>query len=151
MDRVEREIYELVREGRRLFQPQKDTWCVWTCVMGTWWSLQARELLPNQSSYWQCVLFSPLCLAVSMDSTVGQAWWSAGLIWVLAESRRVHSGCKMLRLLHLSVAVGDLGDFCPPFFIFFTRQLGHKLFICYSSLVPTSWFCVSSVFMIIES
>lgn len=51
----------------------------------------------------------------------------------------------------LFVAVGDLGDFCPPFFVFFTRQLGHELFICFSSLTPTSWFCVSSVFMIIES
>lgn len=25
----------------------------------------------------------------------------------------------------LFVAVGDLGDFCPQFFVFFTRQLGH--------------------------
>lgn len=25
----------------------------------------------------------------------------------------------------LFVAVGDLGDFCPQFFIFFTRQLGR--------------------------
>lgn len=37
----------------------------------------------------------------------------------------------------LSVAVGDLGDFCLQF-LDMSRQLGHELFICFSSLTPTS-------------
>lgn len=81
-----------------------------------------------------CAVFTHLCLAVSMDSAVKQAWVSAELIWVLVESRRVHSGYKRLSLLHLFVTVGDLRGFCLKFSIFFTKQPGHELFICFSSL-----------------
>lgn len=131
---MERENHELVREGRIIFQPPKDTWWVWNCVINTWFFLQARELVANQVVTGNVCCFHPLCLAVSMDSAVKQAWVLAELIWVLVESRRVHSGYKRLSLLHLFVTVGDLRDFCLQFSIFFTKQPGHELFICFSSL-----------------
>lgn len=102
------------------------------------WCSPSKGTDAKPSCYWQCVLFLSYFLAISMDGVVGQACVLAGLIWVLVERRRVRSGYKRLSLFHLFVAVGDLGDFCLQFFIFFTRQLGHELFICFSSLTPTS-------------